>query len=70
MKLKKDRKFVEESKKKYRGVIFHDIEEWYKIWRKTDLLLKNWLNWRILEIFTRKVESVKIGTFIRSFCPK
>ena len=38
--------------------------------KKNDLLFGNWLNWRILEIFTRKVESVKIGTFIRSFCPK
>ena len=28
--------------KKYRGVIFHDIEEWCKIWRKTDLLLGKW----------------------------
>ena len=42
MKLKKDRKFAEELKKKYRGVIFHDIEKWYKIWRKTDLLLGKW----------------------------
>ena len=23
-------------------VIFHDIEKWYKIWRKTDLLLGKW----------------------------
>ena len=38
--------------------------------KKNNLLFGNWLNWRILEIFTRKVESVKIGTFIRSFCPK
>ena len=28
--------------KKYRGVIFHDTEEWCKIWRKTDLLLGKW----------------------------
>ena len=28
--------------KKYRGVISHDIEEWCKIWRKTDLLLGKW----------------------------
>ena len=28
--------------KKYRGVIFHDIVEWSKIWRKTDLLLGKW----------------------------
>ena len=58
MKLKKDRKFAEESKKKYRGVIFHDIEQWYKIWRKTDLLLGNWLNWRILEKFSPEKSKV------------
>ena len=28
--------------KKYRGVIFHDIEEWYKIWRGINLLFANW----------------------------
>ena len=28
--------------KKYRGVIFHNIEEWCKIWRKTDLLFRKW----------------------------
>ena len=28
--------------KKYRGVIFHDTEEWYKIWRGLDVLFQNW----------------------------
>ena len=28
--------------KKYRGVIFHDIEEWCKVWRKTYVLLGKW----------------------------
>ena len=28
--------------KKYRGAIFHDTEEWRKIWRKTDLLFEKW----------------------------
>ena len=28
--------------KKYRGVIFHDTERWFKIWRKTDLLFGKW----------------------------
>ena len=28
--------------KKHRGVIFHDIEEWYKIRRKTDLSFGKW----------------------------
>ena len=28
--------------KKYRGVIFHDTEGWYKIWRGIDLSFQNW----------------------------
>ena len=28
--------------KKYRGIIFHDNEEWSKIWRKTDLWFGKW----------------------------
>ena len=28
--------------KQYRGVIFHDIEGWCKIWRKTDLWFGKW----------------------------
>ena len=28
--------------KKFRGVIFHDTEEWCKIWRKTDLSFGKW----------------------------
>ena len=28
--------------KKYRGVIFDDIEEWYKIWRKTNMWFGKW----------------------------
>ena len=35
-------KYILFELKKYRGVISHDIEEWYKIWRKTDLLLGKW----------------------------
>ena len=26
----------------YRGVIFHDTDKWWKIWRKIDLLLGKW----------------------------
>ena len=29
--------------KKYRGIIFHDTEESHKIWRKTDLWVRKWL---------------------------
>ena len=28
--------------KNYRGVIFHDTEEWWKIWGKTDLWFGKW----------------------------
>ena len=28
--------------KKYRVVIFHDTEEWCKIWKKTDLWFGKW----------------------------
>ena len=35
-------KYIFFGLKNYRGVIFHDIEEWCKIWRKTDLLLGKW----------------------------
>ena len=28
--------------KKYRGVIFHETEEGYKIWREIDLSFQNW----------------------------
>ena len=30
-------KYITSNLKKYIGVIFHDTEEWCKIWRKTDL---------------------------------
>ena len=35
-------KYVSFELKNYRGVIFHDIKERCKIWRKTDLLLGKW----------------------------
>ena len=34
-------KYILFELKKYRWVIFHDIEEWCKIWRKTDLRFEN-----------------------------
>ena len=44
-------------------------------WRVMQNLKKNWLvawkmTWGILQIFTRALKSVKIGTLIRCFCPK
>ena len=35
-------KYILFELKKYRGVIFHDIEEWCKIWRKAGLFLGKW----------------------------
>ena len=35
-------KYIMFELKKYRGVIFHDTEEWCKIWRKTDLWFEKW----------------------------
>ena len=44
-------------------------------WRVMQILKKNWLvvwkmTWEIWQIFTRSLESVKIGTLMGSFCPK
>ena len=36
-------KYILFQLKKYRGVIFHNTEEWCKIWRKTDLRFGKWL---------------------------
>ena len=35
-------KYILFELKKYGGVIFHDIEEWCKIWKKNDLLFRKW----------------------------
>ena len=58
--------------KKYRGVMSNDSEDWYKIWKKTDLSFqkrqeevenfhqstwKSW-NWELDGILLSKVENV------------
>ena len=35
-------KYITFDLKKYREVIFHGIEGWYKIWRKTNLWFGKW----------------------------
>ena len=35
-------KYILFELKKYRGVIFHETEEGYKIWREIDLSFQNW----------------------------
>ena len=36
-------KYILFELKKYRGVIFHETEEGYKIWRAINLSIQNWL---------------------------
>ena len=36
-------KYIMFKLKKYRGVMFDDIEGWCKAWRKTDLRFQKWL---------------------------
>ena len=54
--------------KKYRGVISHDIQDWCKIWRKTDPLFQKWQqfgkNW------PEHLKFYKTSTFICSYCAK
>ena len=35
-------KYIKFEPKKYRGVMCHNTEEWYKIWRETDLCFEKW----------------------------
>ena len=55
--------------KKYRGVMFNCTQDWYKIWRKTDLCFQK-CTWGIWQIFTRALESLQIGTLMASSCLK
>ena len=65
-------KYIMFELKKYRGVMFNGSEDWYKIWRKTDLSFqkrheelenfhqstwKSW-NWELDGILLSKVENV------------
>ena len=44
--------------KNYRGVICHNNEEWYKIWRGVDLSFQNWHE-QFAVFLIRKLKSVK-----------
>ena len=60
-------KYILFELKKYRGVIFYDIEEWCKIWRKTDLLLGKWHE--EFDKFSPEHSKVsKLELLIGSFC--
>ena len=55
--------------KKYREVIFHDTEEWCKIWRKIDLLLGNW-HMEFEKIWPEHSKVSKIFILMSSFWTK
>ena len=55
--------------KKYTGVIFHDAEQWCKIWINPDLVVSKMargIGWT----FIRVLKSLKNCTLMGSFCPK
>ena len=62
-------KYILLELKWYIWVIFHDTEEWCKIWKKNRLVVWKMV-WGIWQIFTRALESLKIGTLMGSFYPK
>ena len=55
--------------KKYRGVIFRDTEQWYKIWINLDLVVSK-LAWWIRWTFNKALKNLKICNLMGSFCPK
>ena len=55
--------------KKCRGVIFHDTEEWYKIWRGINLWFQNWHE-KFDKFWPEHLKVSKIFTLMRSFWAK
>ena len=62
-------KYIRFELQKYRGVIFHDTEQWYKIWINFDLVVSK-MTWVIVWNFIWSFKSLKYGTLIGSFRPK
>ena len=55
--------------KLYRGVICHDNEEWWKIWRTIELLFQNWHE-EIDKFWPKHSEVSKMWSLMGSFWPK
>ena len=62
-------KYIRFELKKYRGVIFHDTEQWCKIWINPDLEVSK-MAWGIEWTFIRALKSFKNCTLMGFFCPK
>ena len=54
--------------KKYGGVIFHDTEQWCKVWIKPDLVVSK-TAWGIGWTFITALKNLKNCTLMGSFCP-
>ena len=63
------RKHMRFELKKYSGVIFHDTEQWCKIWINFDLVVSK-LAWGIEWSFIKALKNLKICILMGSFCPK
>ena len=63
------RKHMRFELKKYSGVIFHDTEQWCKIWINLDLAVSK-MAWGIGWTFITALKSLKNCTLMGSFCPK
>ena len=61
-------KYMRFELKKYRGVIFHDTEQWCKIWINPDLVVSK-MAWGIGWTFIRALKSLKICALMGSFFP-
>ena len=61
-------KYIMFEPKKSAGELCHNNEEWCKIWKGTDLCLKNDI--RILAKFDQTLESLKIWTLMGFFWSK
>ena len=55
--------------KKYRGVVFHDTEEWYKIWSGINLSFQNWHE-EFDKFWLEHLKVSKIFTLMGSFWTK
>ena len=62
-------KYMRSEPQKYKGVIFHDTEQWCKIWINPYLVVSK-MAWRIGWTFIRAFKSLKNCTLMGSFCPK
>ena len=55
--------------KNYRGIIFHDTEQWCKVWRNSDLVVSKMV-WGIRWSFIRELKSLKNCALTGSFYPE